>query len=648
MEDLSASQLSRSQSSRRSLHRRTPSLSQYQTTPITKHYDINDQILLAFESSYEQKVYQVAYALGLQFVETALLEIPKHGYFYSRRHERERMQSALDAVRVSRLLLEMQENEKDKLDLDDSDRKRVDSLNALALGQVEEASNDQTYESHRAKTEKELRDSQDDQKEWVVCEPLLVCTDSLADLMLSSYSGAKIAPSEEAKPVAANKTDHTKTHHKRGKILRESLTIQDVAVEPEVTTVSKPPPLHSPGASRMSSDTFGRARTAPAWVPDQWKPAISSGSMTSSDSFRSVPQPPPLVSAPGLNEPLSSRQQHSSMMDTATMPYDEYTSLSRKISSEDQLERALYLSGLEVSSKDWGDDQDGRVPPPDDSEMLASSRLELKFYSEFFREDFEALCKSGRIRVSFVETYQGRLPESTNGCTVIAPLLCIHHLLDHQMPDPGLPDAIIQQVIDEETPAILTELRRELGLSDQAFLIPSDAHDSLIKNGQLSQQQFVTVVGGNILDDKHLLAFLDVLRDDGGKHRKLGATLFFHEHVVAILKVRRGKKECWYDLIDGLPLKKTLVRSEESDVEFHHRLGLTESKKEISDAFLPMTARLRCLDWEALMACLRWYACSKFSDENISYIDQYAWDEASCDFDPRVFQGFVWSEAPLD
>jgi hypothetical protein len=26
----------------------------------------------------------------------------------------------------------------------------------------------------------------------------------------------------------------------------------------------------------------------------------------------------------------------------------------------------------------------------------------------------------------------------------------------------------------------------------------------------------------------------------------------------------------------------------------------------------------------------------------LSFIDQYEWDEASSDFDPRVFQGFVW------
>ena len=57
---------------------------------------------------------------------------------------------------------------------------------------------------------------------------------------------------------------------------------------------------------------------------------------------------------------------------------------------------------------------------------------------------------------------------------------------------------------------------------------------------------------------------------------------------------------------------------------------------------IPKTARIRCLDVDALCAVLKWYACSKFTAENISYIDQYPWDEQTCDFDPRVFQAFIW------
>ena len=105
----------------------------------------------------------------------------------------------------------------------------------------------------------------------------------------------------------------------------------------------------------------------------------------------------------------------------------------------------------------------------------------------------------------------------------------------------------------------------------------------------------------------------------------------------------------WYDLMDSLPLKKTYQRSGESPVELCQRLGIftgltdTEIAEESELTALPRTARVRCLDEESLIAVIRWYACSKFNDENMNYIDQYHWDDAQSDFDPRVFQCFVWN-----
>jgi hypothetical protein len=52
--------------------------------------------------------------------------------------------------------------------------------------------------------------------------------------------------------------------------------------------------------------------------------------------------------------------------------------------------------------------------------------------------------------------------------------------------------------------------------------------------------------------------------------------------------------------------------------------------------------RIRCFDVDALKATIKWYACNAFSVENATYIDTYQWDEGQCDFDPRVFQAFVW------
>ena len=586
-----SSSLSRSHS-KRSLHRKRPSLSDYQTKAITKHYQLNHQILAAFESNYEQKTYHVAYALGLQFVETALLEIPKHGYFYSKRHERERMQSALDAVRVTQLLQEMEEKDALAGGSTEKHNNRVQQLSSLALQQVQEASNDQyvsSYESHRAETEAELRKLPDD--ELVLCEPLLTCGEGISGLVFSQ-------PMEHSEPpVATVRLDEDSEEY-----------YDTMAYSSEFQQVEEPP-------MRRSQTLPAKALAPP------------------NDSWTSQMSPPPLFRS-GVSAFSSGFETDHQQPQTS--------SLSRVVSTEDQLERALYLSGLEVSLPE------GQTPPfarhhrhhPEDSD-----RLTLATLCDLFREDFHALCSSGRVRISYADTYQGRLPESTNGCTVIAPLLCIHHLLDNQIPDPGLADVSVAQVIDQETPVVLKQLRKELGLSEQAFLIPSDAHDYLIENGQLSQRQFVNVLGGNILDEGHLTAFVNALRDTDNCG-KLAATLFIHEHVIAILQVRRGKGKLWYDIIDSLPLKETMMRKEETDEEFHRRLGLMYTHEERENAFLPMSSRIRCLDTEALLAVLKWYACSKFTDENASYIDQYEWDEASCDFDPRVFQAFIWSAAP--
>jgi hypothetical protein len=158
----------------RNFHRRRPSLSSHQTTDISKHYAINNQILAAFDNSLNNSQqhtgtnhehanpnnaspnYQVAYAMGLQFVETALLEIPKHGYYYSTRHETARMQSALEAVRVTQLLVDIQEQADAEIDSAGTNtntgnnmasRERVQKLADLAMEQVEQASHDQYNES---------------------------------------------------------------------------------------------------------------------------------------------------------------------------------------------------------------------------------------------------------------------------------------------------------------------------------------------------------------------------------------------------------------------------------------------------------------------------------------------------------------------
>jgi hypothetical protein len=650
----------------RALQRRTPSLAKYATTPITKHYQLNHQILAAFESHFEAKLYRVAYAMGMQFVETALLEIPKHGYFYSHRHERERMESSIEAVRVASILRDIQAQDADEFS---TDLERVQRLHELALHQVEQASEDQ-YESQRAKTERDLRHNL---AEWVVLDPLLLCHDSFSSIFCLTPATASpvtvphmerlpSAPSQKRKPVdppsaseELREIPSAKTATSRDESTREGGTTFNSTVS---SALPPRPPVSStlppkPESVRPPRPGLKERDDLLAGLPWQQGvlPLVKSSTVPSKRThFQQLPveplidfqaswsQPPPLVAQQNDFGPPHAQ--------SVPVPEDDWMLVcqaSNDAVEDMELERALFLSGLEVVNdpESFSTVEQGSEHPPPPLCESTSSRLDFSTLSTFYREDFDHLVETKRIRVSTASTYQGRIPSSTNGCAVIAPLLCMHHLLNDEVtPDPSLPDAGIVHVIDQETPAILGELRSNLGLSDQAFLIPSDVHDYLIENGQLHQSQFVSVVGGNILQEEHLHSFVEAMSDP--QHPKLASTLFFHEHVIAILKVDRGHGKVWYDCVDSLPLPEMLRLENETDENFWRRFGLASDDPVLLQVLFPFTVRFRCTDPEALQAWIRWYACSKFSDENIRYIDQYDWEEAQTDFDARVFQAFLW------
>jgi hypothetical protein len=504
-----------------SIRRHHPLLSSYQSTPITKQYEISKQILAIYDSHYSAQLWVTAYAMGLQFVELALLEIPKHGYFFSERHERERMENCLAAARVSRELL----------DLPGADVDQVRRLLRLALGQVEQASSDQekqlSYEHRRAEVEEQSVYDPD----WVVCEPstlLASCSDSLA--MSFSFAG---------------------------------------------------------GGN------------------------------------------PALVEEPPTQDWL---------------PVDEANDIDESSAS---LTKALLLAGIELNSADDASRED----PPGLTLERSSSQLEIATLATVRHRDFDELLQRRRIKIRLVNTYQGNTPGSTNGCAVIAPLLCSKHLRSKD--DNGLTDADVEEAIDVESLNVLQALRSKLGIPDQAFLIPSDANDYLLDHGFFKQDQFLTVAGGNILDENHVRAFLKVLEDEKTRE-KVAATVFFHEHVFCILKVpvrrsSKGRVSYRYDLIDSLPHKDTLIRLNETREEMCQRLGIYEGLTDVEVAqenemsALPRTVCFRCGEIDALMGLLWWYACSKFTQENMKYIDQIKWDDAANDFDPRVFQAFVVS-----
>jgi hypothetical protein len=527
-------------------------ISSYQTTSITKHYALNNQILAAFESHYENKLYQVAYAIGLKFAETALLEIPKHGYFYSSRHNPERVQSSLDAIRVTHilqeLLLQIQNGgEEEALQKNyNPELKKVEKLQFLAMEQCQGASSPGDYENERCTIEAEL--------------------DQL-------YHESILAAEQQQQNNGSTGTGTTPFYS-------SSFTSSVLACGDNLSSVLCPPSMNN----QMPGPPPPLQRTNSSLNDLDLQRALFLSGLAPTHSTTLLPPPPIAL------ERNRSHSHSSSMNDV-------------------DLQRALFLSGLEVqphagvamgviaedtlisgresspSTPDSdsplgggsvvGDSVSAQHPRKPSGARRESSGamggISIRMIMLCYHEDFDGLQAMGRVRISQVPTFQGRIPDSTNGCTVIAPLLCIHHFYNERMiPDPGLPDQIILEVIDEETPNILPQVREVLGLKKDAFLIPSDAHDYLMEQQYMCAEQFVDICGGNILDAAHVQPLVDCLIKVGGK--KLAATLFFHEHVITILQLRQSAPppssqvvnptapKVWFDVIDSLPHEKTLSR----------------------------------------------------------------------------------------
>jgi len=529
---------------------------QYPATPISSYYALNLAILHAFDSLYTQHQYEVAYAMGLQFIETALLEIPRHGYFYSKRHEKERQESTLEAERVCKLLEDIVGEEAHE------ERARLEKLAQLAREQRVA-----TYQTRPAWDES-----------W---SDVSVCSEALSRYLCPLYEVKEGDGSASPPAVPLDESKRTRLRSKREKetvVTTERKQVQrDLVLEPSVER-----------EARVDEESTARPKQQQEEAPVTWR-----------------------------------KQPSVDFLD------DE--SLSAAESAD--LERALFLSGLDVPTKAVGE-------------------IDIASLTRCYREDFQESLNSGRIRISRISTHQGRLAGSINGCTVIAPLLCIHHFQnDPFLPDPGLPDAVVEYVIDKETCGLLPQVRDKLGLTKDALIIPSDVHDFLLDRGLLVQQQFVTVCGGNILDEVHVTEMLNAI-SARATDKKIAATVFFHEHVICILKLNRGDGQVWFDFIDSLPFEDTLnVSKPFMNTSARSSTDLMDSDDDdggaedwLEEDYVPYAARIRCLDVDAMRATLRWYACSKFNEKDCAYIDSYAWDDGRSDFDPRVFQAFVWAE----
>jgi len=236
----------------------------------------------------------------------------------------------------------------------------------------------------------------------------------------------------------------------------------------------------------------------------------------------------------------------------------------------------------------------------------------MRQLQDIYRTNYQQYQRQGKIQILQLDTYQGRVSESTNGCTVISALIAARHMNSSSLT--SISDATIKAVIDQQCGPYLREIRRKLGLSGHALIIPSDVHDHLVDAKILQQDYFAGAAGGNIMDPQHYGEFLKLLAETKPNgNGKAAATLFFREHVISIVRFPTGPQQFSFDLIDSL-------------------MGSNGR-----------ATRTRCVDSDALQVLLQWYASRKFSDSNCKYIDRNPWDDTMADLDPRVFQGFVWS-----
>mmetsp|Transcript_20418 Transcript_20418/g.42686 ORF Transcript_20418/g.42686 Transcript_20418/m.42686 type:complete len:971 (+) Transcript_20418:98-3010(+) len=702
-------------------------------TPISAHYATNKSLLDLFSTLYEKDQFSVAYAVGIKFVEVALFQIPTHSYYKSGSADsKERTKSAADAVRVTKLLGGMM----DEMD-DDADGgiEKVETLSKLA--NVAHQSFEEALDMELKEGATEVKDEEDVSpvqriwNEYVMgmgkgsgdgpnpcaggfdnicsfwnfrngCEGV---DDSTMDEEEQVKKKPKVEEGKKPKVEQITTRKKPKVEHIPTALLPEPVTIPQVFIPRAESGEARVDEKHSDtgkDGTPYGSDVADGVIVAKRVSTDTSDSEISQEVMLTEESEEAnfVGSEPQRTPGPIVSEELDDTSMDDAMYNEATpvamnksvvLKGEPVEPLRQRMDSEgfdkDALELAIIMSkrcnpAINVSPSPSSDTVRSTMSVDEQRKDVTRhiDSLVLKY-----EEQYHTLRDKNQFHVRFLDTFQGRNPHSTNGCTVIAPLTCIQYFcsveqntsvsLQETTWENGILDELINHVIDEHAATVLPEVRSKLNLQGDAFIIPSDVHDHLIDVGLLSTSQFVGVCGGNILDDEHLSSFknsLFLLDDERErerlKGRKIAATFFFHGHVIALHVVDSGRKGDgpWVELIDSLPDPEAWVRppseqrhisrvspdSMECEDEQRDPSENGEWEQPISyDEYeLPQNAvRIRCKGVEHFDTLLRHYACSKFSEEERAFIDRTMWDDSNsyCDsaFDPRIFQAFIWAEA---
>eukprot|EP00979_Chaetoceros_neogracilis_P015636 scaffold6294_cov268-Chaetoceros_neogracile.AAC.3 len=645
-------------------------------TSITAHYTLNKTLHQAFYKLLQKQHLKTALSVGIQFCRVALWDIPQHSYYSSPKYMDLKHESAKYALDVSEILPAIVQNVENELKSNVAYKEKMEETNLLLdvardhYHSLADAPSGMSSPRRANMVKKEVIDVDDGFSSWL---RVLECGDNRLSLNICPPSLQQLSSISE-KEVADE--------------IRES---NDKISSPQDKLRHHYNPI--PSATDFSRSTSAPGILGQSKLPPQRRRNVE------------VREPAPTIVE---NVPPGRSNQNGIVKD---MSKDE-------LQYESDLERALYLSGLEFqpASQETKLNSNARFPG---LKQVEDDIIEIATLAQLYRDDFEDMRRNQIISVTYLDTYQGRVRDSMNGCTVIAPLLAIHHLCSEdklrdrnkvllqgrntesqRQSDPyqtstskGIQNETIRAVIDVQAAMVAPLVRDRLGLPKDALIIPSDVHDYFIDENYLSSSQFAGVFGGNMLDENHLQNFIEFIhrfgRSKGAdidtgepvRSRKIAATFFFHEHVVSLHRVtknvvtsfrnhtyqppvvakkgifnrlRRWKnksttaaaierynddvttiseEETWYEIIDSLP-GVDMFNSEE---------GREQSGDECY-SHLPSTARIRCNSPKSLHACLRWYACSKFTIEDQKFIDSYMWNDLNVEFDPRVFQAFVWSD----
>jgi len=699
-------------------------------TPISQHYQANESLLDIFSTLYEKEQFNVAYAVGIKFVEVALFQIPVHGYFRSGSASKERTKSAADALHVTKMLGGMV----DEMEDDNEGRggfEKVEKLNKLASvaqKSLDEALDEELNGSERNRGERD-KNGAAAQVSRIWNEYIMGAGDGFENSNMCSMphlpdnlcSFLNIGGHNKNKYAAVDDTviEEDSPAKKRSKIDRKSLPPHPEPVEIPQVFIKK-------YSESMDEDTSPAESARPVQrgvASDREPPSAFEEDMKEETPYDEredarpmevdliTPKTRPSKSKTDAADATRPRAESALSIITESAPTAAAQSCGESAlpihteAAPTAVDQSLCESTPSISMEHTSSSDYDKVEPnvvvqgrhieqPHDVRNVVSSSSEdaqsttangqnygnIASLASLYQEQYQALRGKHKFHVRFLDTFQGRNPKSTNGCTVIAPLTCIQYFTSHEQNSVtstshdestvwknGIPDDLINQVIDEHAAIVVPEVRNKLNLEQDAFIIPSDVHDHLIDEGLLSTSQFVGVCGGNVLDDEHLSAFkrtLLLLDDEGERKRlngrKIGATFFFHGHVIALHVINNGRDDVWIELIDSLPNPETWISCPHSASSNHasksssHMSEDTDEERERpmeypDEDMIQNAIRVRCTDVEHFDTLVRHYVCSKFSSEEKRFIDTTEWEDNAgyCEysFDPRVFQAFIWAEA---